>query len=234
MTMADIKAFATMGVQGVIDALQAGFEQRSGQRLAPTFNTSKMLLQALRAGEAPDAVVVTREGIDGLIADGIVVAGSDVTLARSLVGLAVRKGEPKPDISTPEAFKQAVLAATSIGYSEPAGGGASGVQFEKLIYRLGIADVVKPKSKHPPVGTHTADMLLTGEVDLAVQQVAELKYVQGIELLGPLPDELQLVTVFVGGVHTKAQNSEAAKALVAFLHSPEGAQAFRDQGMEPV
>jgi molybdate transport system substrate-binding protein len=232
--MAAIKTFATMGVQGVIDALQPGFERASGQRLAPTFNTSKMLLQALRAGEAPDAVVVTRDGIDGLIADGIVVPGSDVTLARSLVGLAVRKGEPKPDISTPEAFKQAVLAAKSIGYSEPAGGGASGVHFEKLIHQLGIADVVKPKSKHPPVGTHTADMLLTGEVELAIQQVAELKYVQGIELLGPLPDELQLVTVFVGGVHTKAQDPEAAKALVAFLHSPEGAQAFRDQGMEPV
>ena len=93
---------------------------------------------------------------------------------------------------------------------------------------------MKPKSKHPPVGTHTADMLLTGEVDLAVQQVAELIFVQGIELVGPLPDALQLVTIFAGGVHAKAQNSEAAKALVAFLRSPEGAQAFRDQGMEPV
>jgi molybdate transport system substrate-binding protein len=232
--MADIQAFATMGVQGVIDALQPAFEQKSGQRLAPTFNTSKMLLQALRSGATPDAVVVTRDGIDGLIAEGIVARGSDVTLARSLVGLAVRKGAPKPDISTPAAFKEAVLAAKSIGYSEPAGGGASGVHFEKLIHHLGIADAVKPKSKHPPVGTHTADMLLTGEVDLAVQQVAELKYVQGIELLGPLPDELQFVTVFVGGVHSRAQNPEAAKALVAFLHSPDGAQAFRDQGMEPV
>jgi molybdate transport system substrate-binding protein len=232
--MADIQAFATMGVQGVIDALQAGFERASGQCLTPTFNTSKMLLQALRSGATPDVVVVTRDGIDGLIAEGIVVQGSDVTLARSLVGLAVRKGAPKPDISTPAAFREAVLAAKSIGYSEPAGGGASGVHFEKLMHQLGIADAVKPKSKHPPVGTHTADMLLTGEVDLAVQQVAELKYVQGIDLLGPLPDELQLVTVFVGGIHTKAQHPDAAKALVAFLHSPEGAQAFRDQGMEPV
>jgi len=232
--MAELKTFATMGVQGVIDALQPAFEKASGQRLVPTFNTSKMLLQALRDGATPDAVVVTREGIDGLIGDGIVVPGSDVTLARSVVGLAVCKGAPKPDISTPEAFKQAVLAAASIGYSEPAGGGASGVHFEKLIHQLGIADVVKPKSKHPPVGTHTADMLLTGDVDLAVQQVAELKYVEGIELVGPLPEELQLVTVFVGGVHTKARNPRAAKALIAYLHSPDGAEAFRDQGMEPI
>ena len=232
--MAEINGFVSMGVQGVMDALGPSFEQVSGQRLALAYNTSKMLSQQLRAGAETDVVISTRDGINGLIGDGLIMPGSGVSLANSLVGLAVLKGARKPDISTAEAFKRAVLAARAIGYSDPAGGGASGVHFEKLIHQLGIADAVKPKAKHPPVGTHTADMLLTGEVDLAVQQVAELIYVRGIDLVGPLPAELQHVTVFAGGIHAKAKQPDGAKALLAFLRTPQAAEAFRAQGMEPV
>jgi molybdate transport system substrate-binding protein len=233
MSTAAVKGLVSMGVQGVIDTVGPRFEQMSGPRLAFTYNTSKMLLQQLRGGAETDMVLVTREGIDGLVAEGLVVPGSGVALAHSVVGIAVRKGAPRPDISTAEAFKRAVLAAPSIGYSEPAGGGASGVHFEKLLHQLGIADAVRPKSRHPPVGTHTADMLLTGEVDLAVQQVAELIYVQSIELVGPLPPELQLVTTFAGGVHTKAQHAEAARALLTYLRTAEAAEIFKAQGLEP-
>jgi molybdate transport system substrate-binding protein len=232
--MAEINGLVSMGVQGVIDALGPRFEQAGGHRLAIAFNTSKMLLQQLRAGAETDVVISTSEGIDGLIADGLIVPGSDVALANSVVGMAVPKGARKPDISTPDGFKRAVLAARAIGYSEPAGGGASGVHFEKLMHQLGIAEAVKQKARHPPVGAHTADMLLTGEVDLAVQQVAELIYVQGIDLVGPLPPELQLVTTFAGGVHTRAKHPDAAKALLAFLRTPQAAQEFRAQGLEPV
>ena len=178
-------------------------------------------------------LVITREAIDGLIADGIVARGSDVTLARSGVGIAVRRGTPKPDITTPEALKRAVLAARAIGYSDPAGGGASGVHFEKVLRELGIADAVKSKIKYPPVGTHTAQMLLTGEVDLAVQQIPELIFVQGIGLVGPLPATLQLTTIFVGGIHAQAGEPGAARALLSFLRSPQAAEAFRAQGLEP-
>ena len=231
--MAEIKGFVSMGVQGVMDAIGPAFERGNPHTLALSFNTSKMLLQGLRGGATADVVISSREGLNGLIADGLVTAGSAVPLARSVVGVAVLKGAPKPDISTPEAFKRAVLAARAVAYSEPAGGGASGVHFEKLIHQLGIADAVKPKSKHPPVGTHTADMLVTGEVDLAVQQVTELMYVQGIDMVGPLPDELQLVTIFAGGVHAKARNPDAATALLAFLRTPAGAEAFKAAGLEP-
>jgi molybdate transport system substrate-binding protein len=229
-----VKVFASMGVQGVVDGLKPSFEQTSGHRLAITYNTSKMLTQQLLGGAETDVVIGTRDHMDPLVAAGLIAAGSDVALAHSIVGMAVLKGAPKPDISSPEAFKRAVLAARAIGYSEPAGGGASGVHFEKLIHRLGIADAVKPKAKHPPVGTHTADMLLTGEVDLAVQQVAELNFVKGIELIGPLPEELQHVTIFVGAVHAKARNSAAARALLAFLRTPEGTAAFKTEGLDPV
>ena len=232
--MAEITGFVSMGVQGVMDAVRPPFERASAHTLALTFNTSKMLLQGLRGGAVPDLVISSSEGIDGLIAEGAVVPNSGVNLAKSVVGMAVCKGTPKPDISTPEGFKRAVLAARAIAYSEPAGGGASGVHFERLIHQLGIADAVKPKAKHPPVGTHTADMLLTGEVDLAVQQVTELLYVQGIDLIGPLPVELQLTTIFAGGVHAKAKRPGEARAFLAYLRTPAAAQAFRAQGLEPV
>jgi molybdate transport system substrate-binding protein len=231
--VAELRGLVTMAVQGVMTAISPAFEQASGHRLAPTFNTSKMLLQTLRAGAAPDVLVITREAIDGLIADGMVAAGSDVALARSGVGIAVRGGAPKPDIATPDALKRAVLAACAIGYSDPAGGGASGVHFEKVLRELGISDAVKSKIKYPPVGTHTAQMLLTGEVDLAVQQIPELIFVQGIDLVGPLPAALQLTTVFVGGVHAQAREPQAARALLSFLRTPPAPEAFRTQGLEP-
>ncbi|MPZ58666.1 MAG: ABC transporter substrate-binding protein [Rhizobiales bacterium] len=233
MSTDTVKGLISMGVQGVMDAVGPVFERTSRHRLVLSFNTSKMLVQQLRGGAETDVVIGTREGLDGLASEGLIAAGSSIALAHSIVGMAVRKGAPKADISTPEAFKRAVLAARAIGYSEPAGGGASGVHFEKLIHQLGIADAVRPKSKHPPVGTHTADMLLTGEVDLAVQQIAELIYVQGIELVGPFPAELQLVTTFAGGVHAKARDPDATKALLAFLRTPLAAEAFRAQGLEP-
>ena len=232
--MAEISGLVSMGVQGVMDAIGPAFEQTSGHRLTLSFNTSKMLLQALRTGAAPDVLVITREGIDGLAAEGMVAPGSDVTFARSGVGVAVRLGAPKPDIATPEALERAVLTARAIGYSDPAGGGASGVHFEKVLRQLGIAEAVKPKIKYPPVGTYTAEMLLTGEVDLAVQQISELNFVRGIELVGPLPAALQLTTVFVGGIHAKARQPEAARVLLSFLRSPQAGEAFRAQGLEPV
>jgi molybdate transport system substrate-binding protein len=234
MSSDTVKGLVSMGVQGVIDGLAPAFERTSGRRLAITYNTSKMLTQQLRGGAETDVIIGTRDHMDALVAEELIAAGSDVALAHSLVGMAVIKGAPKADISTPAAFKRAVLAARAIGYSEPAGGGASGVHFEKLIHQLGIADAVKSKAKHPPVGTHTADMLLTGEVDLAVQQVAELNFVKGIELLGPLPEELQHVTIFVGAIHAKAQEPSAAKSLLDFLRTPAGAAAFRAEGLDPV
>jgi molybdate transport system substrate-binding protein len=234
MSTTIVKGFMSMAVQGVMDDLGPAFERASGTRVAVTFNTSKMLVQALQGGAEADIVVGTREGMESLAAAGLIVPGSGLPLAQSVIGIAVRKGAAKPDISTPEAFKRSILAARSIGYSEPAGGGASGVHFEKVLHHLGIADAVRPKSKHPPVGTHAADMLLTGEVDLAIQQVAELIYVPGIDLVGPFPDALQQVTVFVGAVHAKAQQPQAAKALLAFLRTPAGSEAFRAQRLEPV
>ena len=134
-----------------------------------------------------DLLVGPRGSIDGLIKAGKLQPGSDINLARSSVGVAVRKGTPKPDISTPEALKRALLAAKSISYSNPAFGGASGVHFGKVIERLGIVEEMKGKTRFPPEGGFTARLLTTGEAEIAVQQIGELISVPDVELLGPLP-----------------------------------------------
>jgi molybdate transport system substrate-binding protein len=146
--------------------------------------------------------------------------------------MAVRAGTPKPDISTPEALKRALLAARAISYSNPAAGGASGVHMGKVVERLGLIDELKAKTKFPPPGGFTVDLLRKGEVDLAFQQIPELKG-DGVELVGPLPGDLQSMTVFAAGVLTGATNKDVAGELVKFLRSPEAAEVMRKQGMEP-
>jgi molybdate transport system substrate-binding protein len=223
----------SMGVQGVLDAAGPAFERASGHRLALSFSTSKALGKRMTDGETCDLVIATPLILDPLLAAGLIVAGSVVPLATSGVGIAVRKGEPKPDISTPEAFVAALVAARTIGHSDPAGGGASGVHFCKLITRLGLADAITPKCRLAPAGTHSADLLIRGEVDVAVQQVPELAYVDGIDVVGPLPADLQEITVFAGAIHAKAEQSKAAQALIDYLRSGEGVAAIKAQRLEP-
>jgi molybdate transport system substrate-binding protein len=155
-------------------------------------------------------------------------------LASSGVGIAVKAGAPKPDIATPEALKKTLLAAKSIAYSEPSAGGASGVHFAKLLERLGIAEAMRPKTKYPPPGGFSAALLLTGEAELAVQQKPELLHVAGTEIVGLLPGELNLVTVFAAGIMPKSRNADAAKALIEMLLAPEAAALFRAKGLDPL
>jgi molybdate transport system substrate-binding protein len=169
-----------------------------------------------------------------LIKAGRLEAGSDTTLARSSVGVAVRKGAPKPDISTPEALKRALLAAKSVSYSNPAFGGASGVHFGKVIERLGITEEMKAKTKFPPEGGFTARLLITGEAELAVQQIGELISVPDVELVGPLPTDLQSVTVFAAAVPSAASQPQAAMALIRYLQSSEATAVMKVKGLDPV
>jgi molybdate transport system substrate-binding protein len=230
---AEIRGFVSMGVQGVMDAARPPFERASGYRLALSFSTSKSLSKRLTEGEIADLVIATPLILEPLVAAGLIAPGSVVALASSGVGIAVRRGAPKPDISTPESFKQTLLSARTIGHSDPAGGGASGVHFSQLIERLGIADAIRPKCRLAPTGTHSADLLLTGEAELAVQQIPELAYVDGIEVLGPLPGDLQLITTFAGCIHAQAAQPEGAKSLLNYLKSPAGLKAIKAQRLEP-
>ena len=233
MSAPAIKGFISMGLQGVMETLGPRFEQASGCQLSLAFNPSAALNRRLQGGETADVVIGTRGMVDGLIAAGMVAPASDVVLAHSAVGIAVCKGARKPDISTAEAFTQALLAARAIGCSDPAGGGASGVHFRKLIERLGIADAIVPKIRLAPVGHFTAALLVSGDADLAVQQISELIVVEGAEVLGPLPGELGETSTFVGAVHAQAQEPRGAAALLAFLRTPEAVAVIKAKGLEP-
>ena len=231
--MAELKVYSSIGVRSAAEALLTQFGDAGGHTLAVTWGTAPMLVKRIEDGETADVLILSRAGIDTLRKQGKIAPGSDVTLASSGVGIAVKAGAPKPDISTPEALKATLLKARSIAYSEPSAGGASGVYFAKLLERMGIAAEMKPKTKFPPAGGFSASLLITGEAELAVQQKPELLHVAGAEIVGMLPGDLNLVTEFAAGIMPDSKNGEAAKALIRMLQSSEAKAAFRAKGLDP-
>lgn len=230
---AEIKVYSTIGMGSVLKELQPKFEQASGHKLNITWGLAAGLAKRVADGETPDALVAIRGGVDGLVTSGRIAGPSAVTLALSGVGVSVRAGAPKPDISTPEKFKAALLAAKAIAYSDPSKGGASGVYFAKVAERLGIADAVKAKSKFPETAGLPGTLLLDGTADLAIAQVPELLEVKGTDFVGPFPGDLQNATVFAAGVVSGAKEPDAAAAFLKFLQSPEAIAVIKAKGMEP-
>ena len=231
--MSELSVYSSIGVRSAAEELFRKFEEQDGSRLAVTWGTAPMLIARIEAGERTDVLILSRAGIDTLHKQGKILSGTDVTLAGSGVAIAVKAGAAKPDISTPEALKQTLLKAKSIAYSEPAAGGASGVYFAKLLERMGIAEQMKPKTKYPPAGGFSAELVLTGEAELAVQQKPELLHVRGVEIVGFLPGDLNLVTEFAAAVMAGSQNAEMGKALIDTLRSPQAAAVFRSKGLDP-
>ena len=231
--MAELTVYSTIGVRAAAEDLYARFAAASGHKLAVTWGTAPMLVRRIEGGEAADVLVLSRAGLDALSKQGKVVPGSEVALASSGVGIAVKAGARKPDISTPEALKRALLDAKSISYSEPSAGGASGVYFEKLLDRMGIAAEMRPKTKYPPPGGFTATLLVSGEAELAVQQKPELLHVAGVEIIGMLPGDLNLITAFAAGLMPDSKHADAGKALIASLRAPQAVAAFRAKGLDP-
>jgi molybdate transport system substrate-binding protein len=229
----ELKVYSMIGVQAALEELAPKFEQASGHKLAFTWGTAAMMVKRVRAGETADVLVLTRPATDALAKDGKVVPGSAATIASSGIGVAVRKGAPKPDISTRAALEQALLAAKAISYSNPAAGGASGVYFGKLLERMGIADRMKAKTKFPPAGGNAAHLLQTGEVDLAIQQKPELMSATGVEVVGLLPGDLNLTTVYAAGIGTGAKDAATAQGFVKFLRTPAAVAVFRGHGLDP-
>jgi molybdate transport system substrate-binding protein len=218
-------------VRSAAEQLFAQFDQASGHQLAVTWGTAPMLVKRIEDGDTADVVVLSRASIDVLQKQGKIAPGSDVTLASSGVGIAVKAGGPKPDISTPDALKRTLLNAKSIAYSEPSAGGASGVYFAKLLEQMGIAEQMKPKTKYPPPGGFSANLLMTGEAELAVQQKPELLHVAGAEVIGLLPGDLNVVTEFAAAIMTGGRNADAAAALIEMLQSSQAGAVFRSKGL---
>ena len=230
---AEIKVFSTIGVQSALEELAPQFEKASGHKLNITWATAAILVKRVQGGESADLMVLTKQGLNALTKDNKASAGPDAAFASSGIAMVVKKGAPKPDISTPESFKQTLLKAKAIAYSDPAHGGASGVYLTKLLERMGIAEQMKPKTRHPPPSGNTALLVLNGEADLAIQQEPEVISVAGVDLVGPLPAELNNITIYAAGVGAGTQQAEAANALIEFLHTPEAQAVVKAKGLKP-
>lgn len=226
---AEVKVMAVNAVKDSYVELISAFEKSSGHRVTTIWGGSDSIAKRVSGGEVVDIVFNTAPNIDKLILAGKLVAGSRADFAKSSIGVAVRSGLPKPDISSGEAVKRAVLSAKSVAYSS----GASGFYLAELFQKMGIADQIKDKVKQPASGAQIGELVASGEADLGFQQVSELLHVKGIDYLGPLPADIQNITVFSIGLHTAAHASDAAKALVKFLTGPEAGQIIKKTGMEP-
>jgi molybdate transport system substrate-binding protein len=226
---AEIKVLSTQATEQAYKELVPQFEKVTGHKVTSVFTGTLDADKRLAAGESYDMLIMSSGSIDGHIKDGKVAAGSRVDLAKSGVAVGVKKGSPKPDISSVEALKKTILAAKSIGYST----GPSGVYIVSLFEKLGVADAVKPKLKQTPTGVFVGSIVASGEVEIGFQQVSELSNFPGVDYVGPLPEAVQRHTVFASGIIAGAKEPDAAKALVKFLTAPAAAQAFKKQGMEP-
>ncbi len=228
-----MKVFSAIAVQGVVEELVPAFERAHGCTLDIVWATAPLLLKRLQSGEKADALILNRAVTDTLLASGGIVTGSGVVIASSATAIAVKKGAPKPDISTPETLRRTLLNARALSYTDPAAGGASGIYFAKLLEGMGIAAEINAKTKFPPPSGYSGMFLPNGEVDLAVQQVPELLSVPGIEIVGTLPGDLHMVTTFVASIPADSTQPVLAKAFIESLRTADARALFRAKGLEP-
>ena len=180
-------------------------------------------------GETFDVVVLDATAIDKLVAAGRIIGNSKTDLARSAVAIAVRAGAPRPAIDTQAALREAVLSARTIGYST----GPSGVALQKLFERWGLAQATSPRVVQAPAGVPVGTLIARGDVELGFQQLSELMHLEGVDVIGPMPPGLEIVTTFSGGVCTQSTRADAARALLEFIRSPAADEAKRRYGMQP-
>jgi molybdate transport system substrate-binding protein len=228
---AEIKLLCAVALHPAIDALIPDFEKFSGHKVTVAYGTAGAVADRVQKGEAADIVINSVPMIDRLQAQGKVVTGSRVIIAKVGVGVFVRKGAVKPDVSSADAFKRSMLAARSIAYPDPAGGGASGIYVASLLERLGIAAEMKPKTKLSTLGTLYASVA-SGEVEIGFNQISEILAQPTVELAGPLPPAIQNYTQFAPSIVTGSSQADAARALVTFLSSPAAQTVLKAKGFE--
>jgi molybdate transport system substrate-binding protein len=234
-TAAEVRVMTSGGLTAAYRALIPTYEKASGNTLHTEQGASMgaapdAIPQRLARGEPADVLLLAADGLEALVARGLAQPGSRVDIARSLIGMAVRSGEPKPDISTVDSFRQALLAAKSIAYSAS----ASGVYIENEMFRrLGIHEQVMPKARRI-YSERVGSVVARGEAEIGFQQVSELLPIQGIDFVGTIPEGVQKATIFCAGLATGAREPEAGRALIRFLASAEAAPVLRRTGLEPI
>ena len=227
---AEIRVICSNALKTALEEIAPAFENGAGQRLSITWGPTIPLKVAIENGAAFDVTLLTMDAVDDLIRQGRLAADTRTLLVTSRAGLAVRRGSPKPDIATVEAFKRALLAASSIGYVEQ---GATGAYLKTLLPRLGIADAVKGRVRLLPPENPAAKAVANGEAEIGMTQISEILPYAGAELVGPLPAEIGLTMKFGAAVEARAVHAEAARALLKFLTTAAAADAFRAKGLEP-
>jgi molybdate transport system substrate-binding protein len=225
---AELRVMSSLATKEAYLELLPQFEKSSGHKVATSWVGMVDILKRIKGGETTDVVIGSAAAVDELTQAGKL-AAPRTDIAKSGVGVAVRAGAPRPDISSGEAVKRALLKAGSIGYSS----GPSGVYLSRLFEKWGVAAELKPKITQTQPGVAVGALVARGEVEIGFQQVSELLPVAGIDLIGPLPADIQIVTVFAGAAHVAAKERDAARALLAFLGSPAAAAVMRRKGLEP-
>lgn len=226
---AEVNVLCAAGIKSVVDELGPRFEQATGHKLKVKFVGGPAVRQAIAAGDAYEVAISQPSEIDNLITAGKIVPGSRAEIARSGMGMGVRQGAQKPDIANSESFKTALLNSKSITY---AGDGASGVFFNGLFEKLGIAANLKPKLKSMPAGTPSAEAVARGEAETVLLSVPSILAVSGVELVGPLPPELQYYSGFAGGIVAGAGDVQAAGAFIKFLTAESALPVLKAKGLE--
>ena len=224
-----IKVISSMATRQVLAEVGDAWHARGGAEAAFESLGGVEAARRVQEGEALDLVVLACEAIEKLLAAGRIIAGSKVDLARSGVAIAVRQGAQRPAIASEQALREAVLSARSIGYST----GPSGVALQKLFDRWGIHETIRSRLVQAPPGVPVGTLLACGEVELGFQQLSELMHLEGVDVIGPMPPGLEIVTTFSGAVCASSAQPGAARALLEFLRSPAADAAKRHQGMEP-
>jgi molybdate transport system substrate-binding protein len=226
---AELRVIGSPGTRAPYTQLVPGFEKATGNKVVTIWGGVNEVARRVAEGETADVVMLPAAQIDGLIKQGKVAADSRVDVAKCGVGVVVRAGAPKIDISSSEGIRKALLAAKTVAWSA----GPSGVHMDDLVRKWGIADQLKSKIVAPRPNVPIGEMVAAGEADIGFQQVSELLPVKGVDYLGPLPPDIQEVTVFSAAAHKSAGAADAGRALLKFLTAPEAAPIIRKTGMEP-
>jgi molybdate transport system substrate-binding protein len=228
---AEVKVLTSVALKSALDELAPTFEKKTGHKLTIDYGLAADQKKRILGGEHTDFIILTRTMMEDLAKQNKLTADGLVNVAGTPVAVAARAGAPKPDISTVDAFKQALLSAKSIVYADPAKGGLSGIVAARAIERLGITEPMKAKTILVP-GAQSGDLVAKGEAELGIAQASEIVPVAGAELVGPLPGELGSVTLFTGGISAESQSAPAVKALIEFLTAPDAAANFKAKGFE--
>jgi molybdate transport system substrate-binding protein len=228
---AEIRLLTAGAMRAVVVELLPEFEGKTGHKVLIDNATAGTLARRIEAGEAFDAAIITPKIIGDLAQKGKIADGGRMDLAKVGIGVAVKDGAALPDIRTVDAFKRTLLEAKSVAYIDPKSGGSSGIYFDGLLDKLGIGDAVRPKSKLKQ-GGYVAELVASGEAEIAVHQISEIVPVKGVTLAGPLPAEIQNTTTYTAGISTAAKDPAAARALIDHIAGPAAAAVLKTKGME--